>query len=78
MCQNTVVIGYTRAGEDIEAKCGSTNQWGGQALCAECEDQARSRYPQGWRDAPGDTCRHGTYVGDAWGPDILCWRCEAE
>lgn len=23
-------------------------------------------------------CKHGTYVGDAWGPDYLCWRCESE
>lgn len=23
-------------------------------------------------------CKHGTYVGDAWGPDYMCWRCESE
>lgn len=23
-------------------------------------------------------CKHGTYVGDAWGPDYLCGRCESE
>lgn len=23
-------------------------------------------------------CKHGTYVGDAWGPDYLCGACESE
>ena len=23
-------------------------------------------------------CKHGTYVGDAWGADYLCGRCESE
>lgn len=23
-------------------------------------------------------CEHGTYVGDAYGPDYLCGRCESE
>jgi hypothetical protein len=23
-------------------------------------------------------CKHGTYVGDAWGADYLCGRCEGE
>jgi len=23
-------------------------------------------------------CEHGTYIGDAWGPDYLCGRCESE
>lgn len=77
MCQNQVVIGTSRRdGRPLMAKCGSTNQWGGQATCEACEDKARERYPQGWRHAPGDTCKHGTYVGDAWGPDYLCGRCE--
>jgi len=21
-------------------------------------------------------CKHGTYIGDAWGADYLCGRCE--
>lgn len=21
-------------------------------------------------------CRHGTFIGSWWGPDLLCWRCE--
>lgn len=23
-------------------------------------------------------CKHGTYVGDRWGADYLCGRCESE
>ena len=23
-------------------------------------------------------CKHGTYIGDAWGADYLCGRCESE
>lgn len=23
-------------------------------------------------------CKHGTYIGDAWGPDYLCGACESE
>lgn len=22
-------------------------------------------------------CTHGTYIGDPYGPDLMCWKCEA-
>ena len=33
-------------------------------------------YPQGWRHYPGDTCRHGVYVGGC-GADLMCGACES-
>jgi hypothetical protein len=23
-----------------------------------------------------DHCRHGTFIGDPYGPDHMCWKCE--
>ena len=56
--------------------CGSTGIHGQQLVCDECMEKADARYPQGWRDVPGDICKHGNYVGDAGGPDYLCGECE--
>lgn len=62
--------------KEVFTPCGSTDQYGGQLLCDECEARMERAYPQGWRDYPGDTCKHGTYIG---GPgDCLCGACEAE
>jgi len=39
----------------------------------ECALEAK--YPQGWRDYPGDICGHGVYVGGC-GVDHMCFKCE--
>lgn len=28
-------------------------------------------------DDPRQYCRHGTFIGSWWGPDYMCWACEA-
>lgn len=28
------------------------------------------------RSDPAQYCRHGTFIGSWWGPDLLCARCE--
>jgi hypothetical protein len=61
-------------GEPIEGSCG--RYYGGQKLlCGDCQVRALAKYPQGWQCYPGDTCRHGTYVGGS-GADYLCDPCE--
>jgi len=61
---------------DVAYKCGETGPRGQLVLCSECELRLMKEYPQGWRNVPGDTCVHGTYVGDAYGPDYMCSQCE--
>lgn len=29
------------------------------------------------RNDPNQFCRHGTFIGSWWGPDILCGQCES-
>lgn len=73
------VIQYVPRGYDyraVESRCGSTSIHGDVLLCEKCERRNAHAYPQGWREVPGDICRHGTYVGDAYGPDYLCGACE--
>jgi hypothetical protein len=62
--------------KEITLPCGSTGIHGEQLQCDACLDRMEKQYPQGWRDVPGDVCKHGTYVGDAGGPDYLCGACE--
>ncbi len=62
--------------KEIMMPCGSTSTTGGVNLCEGCLDKMKKQYPQGWRDVPGDICRHGTYIGDSGGPDYLCGKCE--
>jgi len=57
-----------------ETGCGNT-QYGSRVLCEEHQAEAERLYPQGWRYYPGDTCRHGVYVGGC-GIDWMCGRCE--
>jgi len=57
-------------------KCGETGFDGRLWLCDACVKTATVKYPQGWRNVPGDVCKHGTYVGDLYGPDFLCGACE--
>ncbi len=54
--------------------CGDTRN-GEKEYCEECLDYFEKEYPQGWRYYPGDTCRHGMYVGGC-GADLMCGACE--
>jgi hypothetical protein len=53
------------------------NQWNGGYLdlCWEHLAYYKRLYPQGWKYSPGDTCKHGTYVG-GMGIDHMCHWCE--
>lgn len=57
----------------VLARCGE--QWGGAQICDPCLARAEREYPQGWRAYPGDTCKHGVYVGGS-GADYMCGPCE--
>lgn len=61
-------------GREVALVCGS--YYGGEMfLCTACEAAASFEYPQGWRGYPGDTCKHGVYVGGC-GVDWMCAHCE--
>jgi len=77
-CKNKVTqyIPYGYGYKEHKSPCGSTGVRGQRLICGECEEREAKRYPQGWRDVPGDICPHGTYVGDAGGPDYICGYCE--
>lgn len=60
----------------VPATCGQTSHDGGIVMCEECEEKAEKTYPYGWREVPGDICKHGTYIGSAGGPDYMCGQCE--
>ncbi len=79
MC-NTKVEVYLPSGNDYAPftfTCGDIINNNGRTetvMCDACESAANKAYPQGWRYAPGDTCKHGVYVmGDQ---DCACWQCE--
>jgi len=78
----TMVTQYISTGtmewREIELPCGSTGVDCERLMCVERVTKADKIYPQGWRKSPGDTCKHGTYVGDAYGPDYMCHVCELE
>lgn len=78
MCDNTVIqmIPTKWHFKEVKMQCGNTSIHGGTLLCEECISKAERNYPQGWRDVPGDTCEHGTYVGTPGGPDYICGECE--
>lgn len=79
-CQNTVTQ-YVPRGygyRAVETRCGSTGIHGQRLQCDDCERRAAAANPQGWRNAPGDTCKHGTYLGCHEDNDErLCGLCEA-
>ena len=62
--------------KEVKSPCGSTGIDGRGLMCDECQERFEKEFPQGWRDVPGDVCKHGTYVGDAHGPDYICGKCE--
>lgn len=49
----------------------------GNAYCENCLEWWNIWYPQGWVSYPGDTCKHGVYVGGC-GADYMCGSCEFE
>ena len=69
-----VVSGYSY--KEVPATCGQTSIYGTELLCNECIKKFQKQYPQGWKETPGDICKHGTYVGNAGGPDYMCHKCE--
>lgn len=28
------------------------------------------------KNDPRQYCKHGTFIGSWWGPDLMCWKCE--
>ena len=62
--------------KEVTMTCGNTSIHGTTLLCEECEEKLRIEFPQGWRETPGDVCKHGTYVGDQGGIDYICGYCE--
>ena len=75
MCKRKVAAMTRRDGSEVEISCGSYFA-GEKLLCLSCDNKAKRDYPQGWVGYPGDTCRHGTYVGGC-GVDHICGACEA-
>ena len=76
MCEERVVVDYKIDGTPVTTQCGHTRPDGGYAICEKHEALLRKQYPQGWRYVPGDVCKHGSYIGDAYGPDYMCHYCE--
>jgi hypothetical protein len=70
----SVIAMWRRDGTPVEVECG-TYFGGEKQLCESCMIVAEHYYPQGWRGYPGDTCKHGTYVGGC-GADYMCGACE--
>jgi len=80
MCDNKVIqfiprgYGY----REVESKCGSTGFNGEALMCDECFEKYSKEYPQGWKEVPGDVCKHGNYVGNDNGIDYICGECEMD
>ena len=74
MCNNMCDY-VTISGREIKIKCGDTTPGMDVALCNDCFRKAVKKYPQGWRNHPGDVCPHGKYVGGS-GADFMCGICE--
>ena len=79
VCNNKVET-YTGPNYDrvVQLPCGSTDEHSRVRQCDGCAAKDKERYPQGWRNVPGDICKHGTYVGGPNGPDYMCGHCEDE
>jgi hypothetical protein len=44
--------------------------------CSTCALEDELGYDADFGD-PKQYCRHGTWIGSWWGPDILCGKCES-
>ena len=63
--------------KEIKLRCGSTSIHGTTLLCESCEEKSTQRYPKGWKNTPGDCCKHGVYLGCHEDNDErLCELCE--
>jgi|WetSurMetagenome_2_1015567.scaffolds.fasta_scaffold1149947_2 hypothetical protein len=74
-CTNLVNVATRRDGSAVKVVCG-TWRGGEQVFCQTCETKLHAAFPQGWHYYPGDTCKHGVYVGGC-GVDLMCGRCES-
>lgn len=78
MCDNKVTQFVPRGYgfKEIESRCGSIGINGNNLMCDECLERYSKKYPQGWKEIPGDVCVHGNYVGNDNGVDYMCGECE--
>lgn len=74
-CNNLVTVSYRHDGSEIQMTCRSQSVAYGYAMCEACEAEIKKAYPQGFRYYPGDTCKHGVYVGGC-AEDFMCFKCE--
>ena len=65
---------YTHTDEKCYNVTGE-NHYDEVELCDNCLEWYQFCFPQGWVSYPGDTCKHGTYVGGC-GIDYMCNACE--
>lgn len=75
-CKNKVIVDYKPNGDPITTRCGFTAPDGKVALCDACQAYYEEKYCQGWVRVPGDVCKHGNYVGEPGGADVMCFKCE--
>ena len=59
-------------------KCGSMKEFNIIVLCVSCIDKFYDMYPLGWRDTPGDSCKHGVYTGRGGNRAAVCDDCLVE
>ena len=74
MCKNTV-IGWVN-GREVAYSCGDADHHSRRVMCDTCYSIALQDYPQGWRHVPGDTCKHGVFVGTMYIEGGVCGKCE--
>lgn len=72
-CDNKIET-ISPGGNKSVIRCGRSYMMVKQ-LCVDCMKKAKVSYPQGWLTYPGDTCKHGVYVGGC-GADHMCGSCE--
>lgn len=58
---------------------------GSEVMFARCdkhyeayEERCEALMERGRKHEASLYCKHGTYIGDPFGPDYLCGRCESE
>ena len=81
MCKNKIAKIYVKdycKKVSIFFQCGSVGPSGRVVYCDDCMNKLGEKYPQGWDYIAGDICKHGVYIGDSYGRDFLCGRCEDE